>query len=411
MTGQALTAVVSYQWDDSAAAELLHEELGLRGLTVLHDRCSFLSGSRIGANMAEAVSSCDGFIAYLTPSSLYEAKPLDAPRPALDDEFKPAMDRAARARSNTNGLARPVVIPLTHGLGDPRTEAPERVRRASGKDISTLWTPIVLDQTTPMITQSEAATTARSLLTALLPADSADADPIELALVTRGEGQGPRFLTVDATNLLGGPVSRPGEPDNWRRLLAGLRDLELALAVWAPRRRIRILAKAHITGALTLGRVFNQAAGWRPVVEGRLGTAQPSDARTQRHLRASLDRGAVQSDLSVEIDVLGVGVSDLASHVLANLPQPVPNRLCIWRDDRGDLTPEDVADMASAASFNVREAVFDLRPERIHLFCASPVEFAILLGRCLTSLHADIYLYERDGNKYTPSLVIPANTP
>jgi len=45
---EPLTAMVSYQWDDSGAAELLHVELAMRGLTVLHDRCTFPSGSRIG---------------------------------------------------------------------------------------------------------------------------------------------------------------------------------------------------------------------------------------------------------------------------------------------------------------------------------------------------------------------------
>jgi hypothetical protein len=88
------------------------------------------------------------------------------------------------------------------------------------------------------------------------------------------------------------------------------------------------------------------------------------------------------------------------------LDDPVPNRLCIWREGRGDLTPDDVAAMASAAAHVVRNVVFDLRPARSHVFCASPVEFGVLLGRKITALHCDIALYERDGDLYAPSLVI-----
>jgi hypothetical protein len=32
----------------------------------------------------------------------------------------------------------------------------------------------------------------------------------------------------------------------------------------------------------------------------------------------------------------------------------------------------------------------------------------VRLGHRLTSLHADLHLYERDGHRYVPSLVIPA---
>jgi hypothetical protein len=115
-----------------------------------------------------ADANCDGFVAYLTPHSLYESSPAGSPRPAIDGEFKPAMDRLARSQANDRGSRRPVIIPLTHGLGDPRTQAPERVRKATGKDISSLWTPVTLDQSTTSITGPEAAAVARALLEALL---------------------------------------------------------------------------------------------------------------------------------------------------------------------------------------------------------------------------------------------------
>ncbi len=191
-----LTSMVSYSWNDASAADLLHEELALRGLKVFHDRCTFASGSRIGQSMADAVDKCDAFIAYLTPSSLYETSPVGARRPALDEEFLPVMNRLARARGIAPPLTpvRPVVLALTHGLGDPRKEAPDRVRKATGRDISSLWTPISLDQTTTSITQREAAVAAAGVLRALLPPGGGPpevAEPVELVVVTRGEGQPP----------------------------------------------------------------------------------------------------------------------------------------------------------------------------------------------------------------------------
>ncbi|MGI8413892.1 MAG: SAVED domain-containing protein [Solirubrobacteraceae bacterium] len=407
--------MVSYSGDNANAAELIHEELALRGLSVFHDRCTFPSGSRIGQNMAEAVARCDSFVAYLTPKSLYEARPAGTPRPALDDELLPVLDRLARSRSTGNPVdsARPVVVPLTHGLGDPRREAPDRVRRATGRDISSLWIPVALDQSTASISQPEAAAAARAVLGALLVPGTGRAvsDPIELLVVARGEGQPASFLTIDATGLLGGPTSRPGLPEDWARFLAGARDLQTALAAWTPQRRLRVRIRAHLTAAIALGRVFNQAASWVTVVEGRHGDAEPSDAEVHPQLKVSLEKGARRGDLAIEIDLLGVKLSQLAAPCLASLSQPVPNRLCMWREGTDDLGPGEVSEMASAAAVAVRDAIFDLQPPRAHIFCATPVEFAVLLGRKLTSLHCDLSMYERDGDAYGRSLVIPRTLP
>lgn len=404
--------MISYQWTDAEPAELLHQELALRGLVVYHDRCSFPTGSRIGSNMDEAVSSCDGFVAYLTPNSLYEGAPPESPRPAIDAEFKPVMDRLARSQT-PEGKRRPVIIPLTHGLGDPRSEAPERVRKATGKDISSLWTPVALDQSTTSITESEAATVGRCLLAALLEPGGDQAgttDPIEMLVVTRGEGQPPAFLSIDGTNLLGGQDNRPGEPLAWARYLSGLRDLQSALSRWTDRRQLDLSIRAHLSAAIAFGRVFNQAAGWRPAIAGRHGITLAGDGVSHEHLRTSLDKGGRAGDLSIEIDLLDVGVSDLAATVLMNLADPVTDRLCVWREGpRSDLLPSDIAAMASSAAVAIRDAVFEIRPARVHIFCASPVEFAVLLGHRLTSLHTEVHLYERDGGNYVPSLVIHAD--
>ena len=145
-------------------------------------------------------------------------------------------------------------------------------------------------------------------------------------------------------------------------------------------------------------------------MEGRHGRVSPSTEIDHEELRTSLDKGGRPGDLSVEIDLLDVRVSDLAAGTLMHLADPATNRLCIWREGhQSDLLPNDVAAMASGAAIAIRDAVFDLRPARTHVFCASPVEFAVLLGHRLTSLHTNLHLYERDGDGYVSSLIVPAN--
>jgi hypothetical protein len=404
--------MVSYQWTDFEAAELLHEELALRGINVFHDRCTFPTGSRIGENMGYAVDVCDGFLAYLTPHSLYEDSEPGSPRPAIDYEFKPAMDRLARSKADGVSPGRPVIIPLVHGLGDPRTEASDRVRKATGKDISTLWTPVVLDQQTAAISQTEASVVGNYLLTALLPPGGEDHSlgSVEVVVTTRGAGQPGGFLTVDGTSLLGGDEHRPGSLEEWRRYLAGIRDLQSALARWTTLRDLKVRMRSHLSAAIAFGRVFNQAVGWRLQIEGRQGAVTVAERNGHRDLSTSLDKGSAGADLSIEIDLLNVKVGNLASGVLSALESPVKNRLSVWREDSTiDLHPADVSAMALTTSNAVRSAIFDIRPARVHIFCASPIEFACLLGSTLTSLHTDLHLYERDGNCYVASIVLPSS--
>ena len=390
--------MVSYSWDDAGAAELLHEELALRGVAVAHDRCTFPTGSRIAGSMRQAAETCDGYVVYFTESSLYESRP-DGPRPAIDDEFLPVVDRLSHDRP-------PVVVPLVHGLGDPRTDAMARVRKATGRDVASLWMPVTLDQSTKGITQPEAAAVADKLTAAVLArhAEQLEGAQIELSVVTRGSGQVPALLSVDATKMLGGDDPRPGSEAEWTRFATGLRDLETNLASTIQCREVRIAARAHLTGAVALGRSFHQAAGWRLTVAGRHGDVSLASAVPPQELHVSTDIGGRDGDVTVELDLLGVGVSPLAAGALAAAPTPATSRVVARRDSTVDLSPGGAAGAAKIISDKVREIVHDRRPALVHLFCATPVEVAVLVGHRLTSLHTSVQLYERDGDRYVPSL-------
>jgi hypothetical protein len=356
MIAEPLSAMISYSWVDSVAAELFHEELALRGFDVFHDRCSFPLGSRIGRSMADAVARCDAFVVYLTPSSLYLDKPHGAPRPAIDNEFLPVMRRwrfatSASAR-DVGAQAAPIIAAVTHGLGDPREEAPQVVLKATGEDISSLWMP-VLDQTTTAITQPEAATVARDMISAVFAArrPSHEDGQLQMLVTTRGQGQVPHFLTVDGTRLLGGPETRPGTPSDWDRFLAGIRDLQTGLAHWTVNRRLRVVARAHITACLATGRVFNQAAGWRLTVAGRHGDgSMPTELDLEPPVESYLDPIGGPGAMTIEIDMIGGNVTDLATRVIQDIGSAPRARLQIWRKGTGDMLPTELQASAATSS-------------------------------------------------------------
>lgn len=390
--------MVSYSSADAEAAELLHEELAMRGVAVAHDRCTFPTGARIAGAMSDAVDGCDGFVVYFTKSSLYEDKPGE-PRPVIDDEFLPVVERLIEDRP-------PVVVPLVHGLGAPRTDAMERVRKATGREVGSLWMPVTLDQDTPRITQLEAATVADRLTGAVLVrhGNLLESGPLDLSVVTRGSGQFTALLSIDATSTLGGDNPRPGAEYDWNRFAAGLRDLETNLASTVRSRDLRLTARSHLTGAVAIGRSFHQAAGWRLTVAGRHGDTSYTDAILPDDVDVKTDIGSRNSDVAVEIDLLGVGVAPLAAAALADAPNPTGSRLVVKRTSVEDMTPQVAAGAARVISDEVRALVHDRRPSLVHLFCASPVEVAVLVGHRLTSLHSNVQLYERDGDRYIPSL-------
>ena len=67
--------------------------------------------------------------------------------------------------------------------------------------------------------------------------------------------------------------------------------------------------------------------------------------------------------------------------------------------------------MAAEAAWELRNRITALRPPRTHVFCASPVEIAVLLGHRLTALGTDLYLYEREGDAYQLAIVLPSDIP
>ena len=403
-----ISAMISYQSADSEAAELLHEELSLRGFVVVHDQCTFASGSRIPTEMELGVETCDAFISYLTPESLYLGKALGSPRPALDGEFLPTMQRRRRTASSGTG-DRVVVLPVPKRLGS-RAEAAETVFRQTGEDIGSLWIKSVRTGD-PTLSRSEASEIAQEALVATLaPGPRSVGDPVPLTLATRGEGQPPQFLTLDATWLVGG-TRRAGTAEDWGRILRALRHVEQALGK-TPARSLELVVKAHICGAVALGRIFHQGGGWRLSVAGRYGPVRPSPMRAPGDwLTVATDPHGRGPDLSCEISLVGQPVFEMAREAIRSLSLALSERLQLTAREPGEIDSEAASCIAAEAAWVLRERIKAKRPPRTHIFCAAPVEIAVLLGHRLTALSTDLHLYEPEGNSYRLALVLPASIP
>jgi hypothetical protein len=398
-------AMISYSSQDPEAAELLHDELALRCFEVIHDRHSFTDGSRIASNMEVAVDRCDVLVGYLTRHSLYLDHPADAPRPALTGELLPAL---ARRRTNlgTAGVDKPIVILVSHGLGD-RAAASTTIRELTGESVDTLWGRW-LDQDTNHITQAEAADVAAGALRAFLRAEQPK-PPIELLVATRGTTPPGRRFTLDGTRLLGGK-RKPGKPVDWDRFLAALDDVRANLEAMCGGGDIRINLACHLSAAFAVGRAFHQATRWSPVFASRHGDVTPAAIAATDCLQGDLDPYAETGDLIVDIDLIGHGVGNRASELISRLPHPGA-RLSLSVHSEADFCAEMVACLARETANRVRTAHAKVSPNRIHVMMAAPTAYAGLLGSHLTALQAAVTMYELGEAGYVEALTLPSTMP
>jgi len=398
-------AMISYSSADQEAAELLHDELALRCFRVIHDGHTFTDGSRIQTDMAEGVESCDVFVAYLTPNSLYLDRHPDQPRPALVGELLPALRRRRTSLGDGKG-GKPIIILLLHGLGD-RQAASETIRQLTGERVDSIWSTW-LDQDTDHITQAEAADVAESALRALLERDG-QVQPIELFVATRGTGPPSRRFTIDGARLFGGD-RRPGDPSNWARLAAAVQSVRRHMEAVAGGGPLRIELACHLSAALATGRTFHQATRWKPTFVTRHGEATPATHSNGGDLKGDFERHAESGDLIVDVDLLGHNVSALTDETAGRLP-PAGGRISLRRAGSGDLSAEEISQLARTTADRIRKGHATLRPNRIHLAMSAPAAYAGLLGHHLTALEADIVTYELAGGAYTVAMTVRGATP
>ncbi|MYB74587.1 MAG: toll/interleukin-1 receptor domain-containing protein [Acidimicrobiia bacterium] len=397
--------MISYSWHDADAAELLHDEFALRGFKVIHDQHSFTDGSRILANMDEAVNECDVFIPYLTPHSLYLNQPAGQARPALRGELLPAL-RRRRHNLNPGTTDSPIIIPLAHGLGD-RDEAAEIIRLHTGENIASLWC-IWLDQAADSITQLDAANVANRAFEAV-NRDQGSPTVTELHVATRGTNPPDIRLTLNATRLLGGD-RQAGQRADWSRFYDAVRGVVAILDRFNGESSIRVDLRCHISAALAVGRILHQATRWSPTFASRHGDALPAATDSGFELSGGFDQYSESGDLIVDIDLLGHDVAAKTDELASRLP-PAGGRISLIRQESDDLSPVQIACLARWTANLIRQAHGVLLPNAIHFTQAVPAAFAALLGHHLTALNANLTSYELQDDCYVAVLTLPPTTP
>jgi hypothetical protein len=385
-------AFFSYCHEDMESGIRLVEELKLRGFSVFRDIERMREGRRVESEMGQGIDQADLLMAYLTPASL-------ASDPVVAKEIKPALRKFDRE-------ARPVVFPVVAGLGSTHDEVTSNTWSRLQHDFTSTWGEGILGDVPKLLPLEDAAALAGKALKAVYPPGCGpDSGTWSLRVATHGAQHAVDGLSVDGTSFLGGDRREVGHPAVWRRVYRGLVDLERVLRVHGQRRHIEVRGAAHITAAFATGIVFRRTTGWRLGVWADDDVCYPQVPATNREgLRVTPSVGSSDSHfVTAEVNLLGREMDTLVEDVLASIGRP-SLRLRVEHAADGYIPCDDLARMASATAAAIKSAVEDRKANRVHLFIAAPLAFAVFLGAALNATGAFIQLYEWADHRYHPSL-------
>lgn len=394
-----LQAFASYSWaatEDVTSVGDLVAELRMRGFTTFRDRDNLGPGAGIEANVLRELAASDVVVPYLTPHALESD-------PVVEMEF-----RTAATLQRDHG--HPRLMPILRNLGATHTEVTETTYERLRYDFRARWTGQIAPAGDSPLPRKLTARYAADALRAALPDGEGTADGRwRLILATRGARPAPWPLTVDATELLGGEVARPGDTGTWQRLFVALCDLKTMLTAHGNRRDIEICTACHLTAAVAAGYVFRFSTGWR------VG-AIASDGTVCRRSPSVVDDGldfvtefnaytAAGGVLAVDIDLVP---RHIEAAVVRALREPPRARLSVRRrDNAAHMSPIEFGAVASAIAARVKQMRGELRASRIDLFLAVPAPLALLLGAELGAVGCPVRLHEHHDDSYPPSLDLP----
>jgi hypothetical protein len=371
-------------------------ELRMRGFTTFRDRDTLGPGAGIEASIHRQLAASDIVVPYLTPHALDSD-------PVVELEFR----TAARLQRDHGS---PRLLPILRNLGASHAAVTEATFDRLRYDFRARWTGQIAPAGDNPLPREQTARYAADALRAALPDAEGPADGRwRLLIATRGDRPAPWPLTVDATELLGGPLARPGDSKCWARLLDALCDLKRTLCAHGARREIEIGVACHLTAAVAAGWVFRHATGWQPAVLAADGTlCRRSPTLAVDSLEFLPEYGSYQADggvLAVDIDLIPRHIEPA---VVRALREPPRARLSIRRrDSAGHLSPVEFSAVAGAIAAEIKRVRGELRTSRIDLYLAAPAPVALLLGAELGAVGCPLRLHEHHDDSYLPSLDLP----
>lgn len=397
---KVLRAFASYAWatqEDQASIGSIVEELRLRGFATFRDREGLAHADDLEARIRKEIARSAVVVPYLTPDSLKSD-------PVVALEF-------ATARTLHEEHGRPVLMPIVRNLGTDRAEITRTTWARLRYDFGSRWTRLPAAGSGPLSVDDAASHAGDALRAALAAGEGPDLGQWELRVATRGDRPSPCQLTVDATDLVGGDTSRPGDRQTWSRVFRGICDLKKTLNEHGARRGIRIEPTCHLTGAFAAGWVFRRTTGWKVTVLGQDGVeCEASDLRSHDALligpRVNGVFAAAGGTLVVSVDLVP---RDIAMPVAQAQPEPPRAHLPVRRTATAQSIPcEELGAMAAMTADAIKAQCAEIHPDQVALYLATPAAFAVLLGAELGALGCPIMLHEYDGTSYIESLEVPA---
>jgi hypothetical protein len=208
-------------------------------------------------------------------------------------------------------------------------------------------------------------------------------------------------LCVDARQLF---LTEDGLQQNWPHFLQGLSDIKKEIASQYGRPRLKIHGSKHLTAAFLVGRVFSPF---------QLAIKQGDDLwMSDGHCQSSscqietLKGHKDSSDLSIEVSITK-RVSSGVDRTISPKFRPCNRIQCAINENLIKIDGPVCRDIVQKITSKITNTVGVMDIKTIHIFAAVPQGLMIMLGREFGAL-PPVQLYEYDGNRYLPSILVPS---
>jgi hypothetical protein len=212
-------------------------------------------------------------------------------------------------------------------------------------------------------------------------------------------------LCLDATGLFGQP-SAVTDPEAWKRVHQGLRDVKESISQTFGRARLRVHGSKHLTAAFLLGYTFPSTSFELDIRVKQGFWATDSHPAIGLPIATHLRGGSADSNvLHVEVNTLNHGVTAaVRRYVMRTGNSPFESlRLTVSPAAYGGAMDNATAvAIAQRVRQEVARVVSQQPVEEIHLFAAVPQALATMIGQLLNAL-PPVQLYEYHGQEYHPS--------
>ena len=197
-------------------------------------------------------------------------------------------------------------------------------------------------------------------------------------------------------------------PQEWnRQIIEDLQSTKEWLVSTQRSRRIHLSGHRRLSASIAIGCVFSAVSGFVIQMETKEGI-WCSDDHPQTDTPDYLWEQELHGDESTSEMVIGISIKRKIDNEVEQYLETMSfsgSRLCLFSDD-AILSAAHASRAAERAKQIINESVAAVGAKKIHLFIASPAQFALFLGHRLNAV-GEIQCYEYQGaNAYVPTWLI-----